>query len=212
MKKKLLSMLLISAMCLSTAGDTVLAASADFELDVQAENEDFLTGSVELTDGTDEDSEVSEPGAPDDGNSGEDAGLGDGEDSGLGDGEDPGQDTELTDISGYEVELEEGPYYYDETGTEPMVTAVYPVGHREDVLEEDAYTVGYEDNLSPGTAKVIVKGETGAGYTGETQKEFTISKLPQELDLGQEEISLNEKEETKIDLSVLTGQITVTPS
>lgn len=69
MKKKLLSMLLISAMCLSTAGDTVLAASADFELDVQAENEDFLTGSVELTDGTDEDSEVSEPGAPDDGNS-----------------------------------------------------------------------------------------------------------------------------------------------
>ena len=86
MKKKLLSMLLISAMCLSTAGDTVLAASADFELDVQAENEDFLTGSVELTDGTDEDSEVSEPGAPDDGNSGEDAGLGDGEDSGLGDG------------------------------------------------------------------------------------------------------------------------------
>ena len=77
MKKKLLSMLLISAMCLSTAGDTVLAASADFELDVQAENEDFLTGSVELTDGTDEDSEVSEPGAPDDGNSGEDAGLGD---------------------------------------------------------------------------------------------------------------------------------------
>lgn len=54
----------------------------------------FLTGSVELTDGTDEDSEVSEPGAPDDGNSGEDAGLGD--------GEDPGQDTELTDISGYE--------------------------------------------------------------------------------------------------------------
>ena len=102
MKKKLLSMLLISAMCLSTAGDTVLAASADFELDVQAENEDFLTGSVELTDGTDEDSEVSEPGAPDDGNSGEDAGLGDGEDSGLGDGEDPGQDTELTDISGYE--------------------------------------------------------------------------------------------------------------
>ena len=53
MKKKLLSMLLISAMCLSTAGDTVLAASADFELDVQAENEDFLTGSVELTDGTD---------------------------------------------------------------------------------------------------------------------------------------------------------------
>ena len=48
-----------------------------------------------------EDSEVSEPGAPDDGNSGEDAGLGD--------GEDPGQDTELTDISGYEVELEEGP-------------------------------------------------------------------------------------------------------
>ena len=84
MKKKLLSMLLISAMCLSTAGDTVLAASADFELDVQAENEDFLTGSVELTDGTDEDSEVSEPGAPDDGNSGEDAGLGDGEDSGLG--------------------------------------------------------------------------------------------------------------------------------
>lgn len=41
MKKKLLSMLLISAMCLSTAGDTVLAASADFELDVQAENEDF---------------------------------------------------------------------------------------------------------------------------------------------------------------------------
>ena len=212
MKKKLLSMLLISAMCLSTAGDTVLAASADFELDVQAENEDFLTGSVELTDGTDEDSEVSEPGAPDDGNSGEDAGLGDGEDSGLGDGEDPGQDTELTDISGYEVELEEGPYYYDETGTEPMVTAVYPVGHREDVLEEDAYTVGYEDNLSPGTAKVIVKGEAGAGYTGETQKEFTISKLPQELDLGQEEISLNEKEETKIDLSVLTGQITVTPS
>ena len=61
MKKKLLSMLLISAMCLSTAGDTVLAASADFELDVQAENEDFLTGSVELTDGTDEDSEVSNP-------------------------------------------------------------------------------------------------------------------------------------------------------
>lgn len=108
--------------------------------------------------------------------------------------------------------MEEGPYYYDETGTEPMVTAVYPVGHSEDVLEEDAYTVGYEDNLSPGTAKVIVKGETGAGYTGETQKEFTISKLPQELDLGQEEISLNEKEETKIDLSVLTGQITVTPS
>ena len=176
MKKKLLSMLLISAMCLSTAGDTVLAASADFELDVQAENEDFLTGSVELTDGTDEDSEVSEPGAPDDGNSGEDAGLGD--------GEDPGQDTELTDISGYEVELEEGPYYYDETGTEPMVTAVYPVGHSEDVLEEDAYTVGYEDNLSPGTAKVIVKGEAGAGYTGETQKEFTISKLPQELAPG----------------------------
>ena len=40
-----------------------------------------------------------------------------------------------------------------ETGTEPMVTAVYPVGHSEDVLEEDAYTVGYEDNLSPGNRK-----------------------------------------------------------
>lgn len=47
---------------------------------------DFLTGSVELTDESGEDSEVSEPGAPDDGNSGEDAGLGDGEDSGLGEG------------------------------------------------------------------------------------------------------------------------------
>ena len=66
--------------------------------------------------------------------------------------------------------------------------------------------------MSPAVLRHIVKGETGAGYTGETQKEFTISKLPQELDLGQEEISLNEKEETKIDLSVLTGQITVTPS
>ena len=156
---------------------------------------------------------MSEPGAPDDGNSGEDAGLGDGEDSGLGDGEDPGQDTELTDISGYEVELEEGPYYYDETGTEPMVTAVYPVGHREDVLEEDAYTVGYEDKFQARELQRSLSNvKMRAGYTGETQKEFTISKLPQELELGQEEISLNEKEETKIDLSVLTGQITVTPS
>ena len=74
------------------------------------------------------------------------------------------------DISGqgFAVTLSESEYTYDGKAKEPAVT----VTKGTEKLRGTDFTVKYENNVNPGTAKAIV---TGAGvYTGTVTKEFTI--------------------------------------
>ena len=74
------------------------------------------------------------------------------------------------DISGqgFAVTLSESEYTYDGKAKEPAVT----VTKGAEKLTGADFTVKYENNVNPGTAKAIV---TGAGiYTGTVTKEFTI--------------------------------------
>ena len=76
------------------------------------------------------------------------------------------------DISGqgFAVTLSESEYTYDGKAKEPAVT----VTKGTEKLTGADFTVKYENNVNPGTAKAIV---TGAGiYTGSVTKEFTIKR------------------------------------
>ncbi len=78
------------------------------------------------------------------------------------------------DISGpgFAVTLSESEYTYDGKAKEPAVT----VTKGAEKLTGADFTVKYENNVNPGTAKAIV---TGAGiYTGSVTKEFTINLNP----------------------------------
>lgn len=77
-----------------------------------------------------------------------------------------------TDISDCEVELSEDSFEYDGTAIKPKVD----VSKNGILLTEDKdYTVSYEDNIVPGTAKVTV---TGIGdYTGTCTKTFVINEF-----------------------------------
>ena len=103
MKKRVLSMILTAAMCLGTTGSTVGAATADFGSEIQAEAEETQETDTEiaLEDNEDvsEENEVESPSADFDDGSGEGTPVSAG-------------DTEnLTDISDYQADLEEGPYF-----------------------------------------------------------------------------------------------------
>ncbi|WWR18238.1 leucine-rich repeat protein [Lachnospiraceae bacterium JLR.KK009] len=72
--------------------------------------------------------------------------------------------------SGFAVTLSETQYTYDGKAKEPTVT----VTKGTEKLRGTDFTVKYENNIKPGTAKAIV---TGAGiYTGSVTKEFTIKR------------------------------------
>ncbi len=74
------------------------------------------------------------------------------------------------DISGpgFAVTLSESEYTYDGKAKEPAVT----VTKGTEKLTGADFTVKYENNINPGTAKAIVTG--AGGYTGTVTKEFTI--------------------------------------
>ncbi len=74
------------------------------------------------------------------------------------------------DISGqgFAVTLSESEYTYDGKAKEPAVT----VTKGTEKLTGADFTVKYENNVNPGTAKAIVTG--AGGYTGTVTKEFTI--------------------------------------
>ncbi len=74
------------------------------------------------------------------------------------------------DISGpgFAVTLSESEYTYDGKAKEPAVT----VTKGTEKLRGTDFTVKYENNIKPGTAKAIVTG--AGGYTGTVTKEFTI--------------------------------------
>ncbi|MCI8681772.1 MAG: leucine-rich repeat protein [Lachnospiraceae bacterium] len=74
------------------------------------------------------------------------------------------------DISsqGFTVTLSETEYTYDGKAKEPAVT----VTKGTEKLRGTDFTVKYENNINPGTAKAIVTG--AGGYTGTVTKEFTI--------------------------------------
>ncbi len=81
------------------------------------------------------------------------------------------------DISGsdFTVTLSEDGYTYDGNEKQPAVT----VTKGTETLADTDYTVTYEDNIEPGTAKAIVTG-TGI-YTGTVTKEFTIAPAPKDI-------------------------------
>ena len=114
----------------------------------------------------------------------------------------------LTDISDYQVDLEEGPYFYEGKAVEPEVLDVYPKEESEDDTGEITYDVAYENNEKPGTATVVITGN--GNFTGVIRKEFTIEKGIQDIEL--EDITLTVEEETQIDLSGLIGTVTVAAS
>ncbi len=70
--------------------------------------------------------------------------------------------------SGFTVTLSETEYTYDGKAKEPAVT----VTKGTEKLRGTDFTVKYENNIKPGTAKAIVTG--AGGYTGTVTKEFTI--------------------------------------
>ncbi len=72
--------------------------------------------------------------------------------------------------SGFAVTLSETEYTYDGKAKEPAVT----VTKGTEKLTGADFTVKYENNVNPGTAKAIVTG-TGI-YTGSVTKEFTIKR------------------------------------
>ena len=75
-----------------------------------------------------------------------------------------------SDISsaGFAIALSETSYTYDGKAKEPAVT----VTKGTEKLRGTDFTVKYENNIKPGTAKAIVTG--AGGYTGTVTKEFTI--------------------------------------
>ena len=75
-----------------------------------------------------------------------------------------------SDISsaGFAVALSQTSYTYDGKAKEPAVT----VTKGTEKLRGTDFTVKYENNIKPGTAKAIVTG--AGGYTGTVTKEFTI--------------------------------------
>ena len=75
-----------------------------------------------------------------------------------------------SDISsaGFTVALSQTSYTYDGKAKEPAVT----VTKGTEKLTGADFTVKYENNVNPGTAKAIVTG--AGGYTGTVTKEFTI--------------------------------------
>ena len=75
-----------------------------------------------------------------------------------------------SDISsaGFAVALSQTSYTYDGKAKEPAVT----VTKGTEKLTGADFTVKYENNVNPGTAKAIVTG--AGGYTGTVTKEFTI--------------------------------------
>lgn len=200
MKKRVLSMILTAAMCLGTTGSTVGAATADFGSEIQAEAEETQETDTEiaLEDNEDvsEENEVESPSAD------FDDGFGEGTPVSAGDTEN------LTDISDYQVDLEEGPYFYEGKAVEPEVLDVYPKEESEDDTGEITYDVAYENNEKPGTATVVITGN--GNFTGVIRKEFTIEKGIQDIEL--EDITLTVEEETQIDLSGLIGTVTVAAS
>ncbi len=76
--------------------------------------------------------------------------------------------------SGFAVTLSETQYTYDGKAKEPTVT----VTKGTEKLRGTDFTVKYENNIKPGTAKAIVTG-TGI-YTGSVTKEFTIEPAPKD--------------------------------
>ncbi len=70
--------------------------------------------------------------------------------------------------SGFAVTLSETEYTYNGKAKEPAVT----VTKGTEKLRGTDFTVKYENNIKPGTAKAIVTG--AGGYTGTVTKEFTI--------------------------------------
>ena len=74
--------------------------------------------------------------------------------------------------------------------------------------EEITYNISYRNNKEPGTAQMIIAGS--GRYKGQIIREFQIIKGNQVLE--QEDISLKENETEDLDLTDLTGKITVTPS
>ena len=166
MKKRVLSMILTAAMCLGTTGSTVGAATADFGSEIQAEAEETQETDTEiaLEDNEDvsEENEVESPSAD------FDDGFGEGTPVSAGDIEN------LTDISDYQADLEEGPYFYEGKAVEPEVLDVYPKEESEDDTGEITYDVAYENNEKPGTATLVITGN--GNFTGVIRKEFTIEK------------------------------------
>ncbi len=80
------------------------------------------------------------------------------------------------DISsaGFTVTLSQTSYTYDGKAKEPAVT----VAKGTEKLRGTDFTVKYENNINPGTAKAIVTG--AGGYTGTVTKEFTIDPAPKD--------------------------------
>ncbi len=81
-----------------------------------------------------------------------------------------------SDISsaGFAVALSQTSYTYDGKAKEPAVT----VAKGTEKLRGTDFTVKYENNINPGTAKAIVTG--AGGYTGTVTKEFTIDPAPKD--------------------------------
>ena len=92
------------------------------------------------------------------------------------------------DISGegFTVTLSESKYIYDGTAKEPAVT----ITKGTETLPGTGYSVSYENNINPGTAKAIV---TGKGiYAGTVTREFTIEKAPEDISDPSFSITLSE--------------------
>ena len=70
------------------------------------------------------------------------------------------------------VELSESSFVYD--GTAKTVAVVVKDGETE--IPATEYTVGYEDNVNVGTAKVLIKDVDGGNYTVSGQATFSITK------------------------------------
>lgn len=68
-----------------------------------------------------------------------------------------------------EIQLSVSSCDYDGREQTPKVQAVTLNGRG---LDEDDYTVSYEDNIGPGTAKVVITGK--GNYQGTAEKEFAI--------------------------------------
>ena len=111
--------------------------------------------------------------------------------------------------SGYKIVfVAEGPFTVntDDSPVEPDIEVV-SIGADED--DEVTFDTSYKNNTAVGKATVIA---TGTGhYTGEVTAQFTIEKLEQEPDLSEvSNLSVTEGEEKRIDLSELTGKVTIT--
>lgn len=103
-----------------------------------------------------------------------------------------------------DLDLDKEVFKADGKPIEPQVEEVTPKYEDEEVT----YNVTYKNNVEPGKATVCI---TGSGnYTGTIEKNFTIVKGDQTLDL--EDITLVEGSSAERDLSSLIGAIEITPS